>query len=142
MLNNKLLALSVFSIVALTAMTTQAKSNTIFSCTTTDAKMITVEKSGANYVLSAPKLQVTNAIGDIMKRNNSIIASHSGHVLYSLEFEDNKDTYYVQYQESMGDAKPMFAGIFHVANDGDPKEFAVCNIKKPIKENFEVKLMQ
>ncbi|WP_150538801.1 hypothetical protein [Actinobacillus vicugnae] len=55
----------------------------------------------------------------------------------SLEFEDNQDSYYVQYQESMGDAKPFFAGVFRVTQGSELKQFAVCNTKKSIKKTLK-----
>ncbi len=126
----------------LVAMPVQAATKSIFSCTTADGNAISVEKSDTNYILSYKKLKLSNAIQDIMQRNNSIIASRSGYVLSSLEFEDKQDSYYVQYQESMGDAKPLFAGIFRVTQGSEPKQFAVCDTKKSIKKNFETKLMR
>ncbi|MDU8924325.1 hypothetical protein RYD26_05280 [Pasteurellaceae bacterium LIM206] len=137
-----LTSLTLIINAALATATTQAATKPIFACTATDGNPIIIEKSDMNYILSYKKLKISNAVKDIMQRNNSIIASRSGYVLYSLEFEDKQDSYYVQYRESMGDAKPMFAGIFKVAPNATPKEFAVCDLKKTIKSNFEISLMQ
>lgn len=143
-MRNKLFVLSVLCIAtALPIMPAQARTqSTIFSCTAKNGKFINVEKADSSYVLSYEKLKVSNAINEIMQRNNSRIASLSGYVLYSLEFNDSKDSYYVQYQESMGDEKPLFAGIFKVSENNEPKQLAACNIKKPIKHHFDVKRMQ
>ncbi|CAM3803402.1 hypothetical protein C3Z13_00410 [Avibacterium endocarditidis] len=136
-----LFTLFVTTTLATITVPAQAATGAIFSCVSKDGNTITVEKSGANYVLSYKKLRLSNAIKDIMPRNNTIVASRSGHILYSLEFEDNQNSYYVQYQESMGDGKPLFAGIFKVPNNAEPKQFAVCNTKKPMTKNFETSLM-
>lgn len=115
--------------------------NTVFSCTTTNGKPLTVKKSGGNYLLSYDKLSVNNPINRVMENDNTVLASRSGYILYSLNFKDSQVEYYVQMRESMGDGKMLYGGLFLVKGNDDPKEMAKCNTRKPFKANFDIALM-
>ncbi|MEE3608189.1 hypothetical protein [Avibacterium paragallinarum] len=143
MKHKKLVFSTLAMVTFLTVMPAQAATKPIFSCSTAQGKKLLVEKAGSNYVLSYQGLKVTNPISQILERTNSHIVSRSGYVLYSLEFSDPKYSYYMQYQESMGDEKPLFAGLFRVEpnSNNDPTTLVKCSLNKPISNNFEINLM-
>ncbi|QPB42836.1 hypothetical protein [Rodentibacter haemolyticus] len=136
----KTLKLTVLVGALFSVMSTQAAVNPIFSCTAKNGKPVKVEKVGTDYVLSYQNLKVSNAFEAMKKRNNTHVSNHSGYILFSLEFADKQDSYYVQYRESMGDAKPLYAGVFKVSGNENPKEYVVCNTKKPVIRNFELQI--
>ncbi|NEN74795.1 hypothetical protein F9B74_00420 [Pelistega sp. NLN82] len=123
------------------AISAQATANPIFSCTAKNGKPITVEKVGTNYILSHQNLKIINDIEEIKKRYNTHISNPSGYILFSLEFADEQNSYYVQYRELMGeDAIPLYAGVFKASGNADSKEYAVCNTEKPVIQNFDRQL--
>lgn len=139
-MNKNALKLTVLVGTLFSAISAQAAVNPIFSCTAKNGKPVKVEKVGENYVLSYQNLKVSNAFEEMKKRDNTHVSNRSGYILFSLEFADKQDSYYVQYRESMGDAKPLYAGVFKVTGDANPKEYVVCNTKKPVIRNFELQI--
>lgn len=138
----KILKFTVLVGALLSAISVQAATNPIFSCTAKNGKPVKVERVGANYVLSYQALKVSNPFEEMKTRNNTLVANRSGYILFSLEFADKQDSYYVQYQESMGDAKPLYAGVFKVKPGENPQEYVACNTKKPVIRNFELQIDQ
>lgn len=115
---------------------------TIFSCTTKTGKPLTVQQIGSDYELAFNDTKLKNSIKQVMSNDYSIIASRSGYILSSLDFtKDGKTSYFIQYQESMGDAKPLFAGVFLTQDGGEPKKITECNLKRKIHANFDYKIM-
>lgn len=135
--------LTTLAILALCSTSVLANSgSTVFSCTTTNGKPLTVKKTGNSYLLSYDKLSVKNTINSVMKNDNTALRSLSGYILYSLNFKDSQAEYYMQMRESMGDEKMLYGGLFLVKGEGDPKEIAKCNNRKAFKANFDIDLMQ
>lgn len=116
---------------------------TIFSCTTTNGKPLVVKQVGSDYQFAYDKVKVSNAIQRVVTNHNSSVMSRSGYILFSLDFtKDSRTSYFIQYQELMGDGKPLFAGAF-LAKDGvNPKQIAKCNLSKKIEANFDTNIMQ
>lgn len=136
--------LATLLLVTLASTTALAAGNkSIFSCTTTTGKQLTVKQIGSDYEFAYDNVNFKNPIKQVVSNNNSVVSNRSGYILYSLDFtKDNKTSYFVQYQESVGDAKPLFGGAFLAKSNSEPKKIAECNVGKKVQADFDYKIMQ
>lgn len=129
---------------ALFSTTAFANSNVVYSCTTMENLPVVVKKEGNNYVFSYDKMTFKNPIKEALKNPESEIAGGSQFTTATLELRNKGYSYVIGHIEPRGNPKGAFEASFTLkeTKTGRVIETFECLPNKPIKHNFDRKLMQ
>lgn len=114
-----------------------ANKNVVYSCTTTENKPLLVKKEGADYVFSYAGITFKNAIKEALNNEGSEIAGGSQFTSISLELRHNGNAYSVGVIEPGNEEASLSVKDVKTGND-----VGYFQCKKPIKHNFDRKLMR
>lgn len=132
---------SLFSGLILTALfsTSACAANgkdTIFSCTATDGKPITVKKAGNDYEYTHGQLTFKNPINQVLARDNTEIAVGSGFITYTIELNNQGKSYRIGLIQAR-DSNVIDEPHVSIYNGKKYDTSITCSLTKPIKHNFE-----
>lgn len=143
----KIKQLILASCLAIPSMANAA--DTIFSCVTKNNKMVSVLKSGNDYIYSFGKvgsndkeLTFKNPISQVVGRENSYHGIGTGYTNTSLEMVNGKYSYII-YTSSAIRAEPSGeeSGV-RVLKNGKQLADVKCNNKKDVYRNFNYDLFR